>query len=306
MHHLQSAAVLALALGLALPAVATVAPSHAGKAHSAKLKAQRAVHPGHSHKTSSAPARVAVHRAPVSLSPVSLSGQRHASSARRHHHVTVATESVTVQETIPAVPLKKVRMDLLPLVGTHESLVRQNQRTEADGLDRVENDAQLNALRSEKALLPLPASAALHVNEGLPVNRRYCRPWTAKFLADLSRAHYARFHRYLQVNSAVRTVEYQRHLIEINGNAAPADGDIASPHLTGAAIDIAKKGLSMSEVAWMRGYLLPLQIEGKLDVEEEFYQSCFHIAVYKSYAPPAKPRVPVRHSSETLLAERVR
>jgi hypothetical protein len=218
----------------------------------------------------------------------------------------MATENVAVQETIPAVPLKRVRMDLLPLVGTHESLVRQNQRTEADGLDRVENDAQLNALRSEKALLPLPASAALRVNEGLPVNRRYCRPWTAKFLADLARAHYARFHRYLQVNSAVRTVEYQRHLIEINGNAAPADGDIASPHLTGAAIDIAKKGLSMSEVAWMRGYLLPLQIEGKLDVEEEFYQSCFHISVYKSYAPLAKPRVPVRHSSETLLAERVR
>jgi len=108
------------------------------------------------------------------------------------------------------------------------------------------------------------------------------------------------------VNSAVRTVEYQRRLIEVNGNAAPADGDIASPHLSGATIDIAKKGLSMSEVAWMRGYLLPLQMAGKLDVEEEFYQSCFHISVYKSYAPPALPKTPVRHSSAALLAARVR
>ena len=152
-----------------------------------------------------------------------------------------------------------------------------------------------------------PVSVSLRINEGLPTNRRYCRPWTAKFLADLSRAHYARFHRPVQVNSAVRTVEYQRHLMEVNGNAAPADGDIASPHLTGAAIDIAKKGLSTDEVAWMRGYLYPLQMAGKLDVEEEFYQSCFHIAVYKSYAPPAAaPKAPVRHPSATLLATRVR
>jgi hypothetical protein len=33
----------------------------------------------------------------------------------------------------------------------------------------------------------------------------------------------------------------------------------------------------------MRAYLLPLQTAGKIDVEEEFQQSCFHISVYKSY-----------------------
>src|SRR6202044_3710766 len=83
MHHLQSAVVLALALGLALPAVATVSPSHAGKAHgkqahSARVKAHPVAHPSHSSKTSSAHSPwVAVHDAPVSSS-----GQRHASSAR--------------------------------------------------------------------------------------------------------------------------------------------------------------------------------------------------------------------------------
>ena len=83
---------------------------------------------------------------------------------------------------------------------------------------------------------------------------------------------------------------------------APADGDIASPHLTGATIDIAKKGLSLSEVAWMRAYLLPLQNAGKIDVEEEFYQSCFHITVYKSYAPPASPRsAPHQRGTKTAL-----
>jgi len=193
---------------------------------------------------------------------------------------------------------------LPPMKGSRESLIRQNQRTEAEGLERIEDDEQLNDLRAEHALVQVPVSMSLRINTELPVNRRYCRPWTARFLGDLSRAHYARFHRPLQVNSAVRTVEYQRRLLEVNGNAAPAEGDIASPHLTGAAIDIAKKGLSMSEIAWMRAYLLPMQTAGKIDVEEEFYQSCFHITVYKSYAPPVQPKAAPhdRGSKSTLIA----
>ena len=74
--------------------------------------------------------------------------------------------------------------------------------------------------------------------------------------------------------------------IHINGNAAPAEGDTASPHLTGQAIDIAKHGLSLTQIAWLRGYLLPLVQQGKVDVEEEFQQACFHISVYKKYLPP--------------------
>ena len=36
----------------------------------------------------------------------------------------------------------------------------------------------------------------------------------------------------------------------------------------------------------MRSWLLPLETAGKIDVEEEFQQACFHITVYKSYVPP--------------------
>jgi Family of unknown function (DUF5715) len=235
---------------------------------------------------------------------------RHASAhahARSHRNARARRAALEAKEeppsaTIPEVPLKHARMVLLPpLKGSRASLIRQNQRSEADGLGRIEDDDQLNDLRSQHALVAVPVSMSLRVNTDLPVNRRYCRPWTAHFLSDLGRVHYARFHRPLQVNSAVRTVEYQRHLIEVNGNAAPAEGDIASPHLTGATIDIAKKGLSMSEVAWMRAYLLPLQTAGKIDVEEEFYQSCFHITVYKSYAPPAQSKPAPHATSKSAL-----
>ena len=173
-----------------------------------------------------------------------------------------------------------------PLKGSYGSLERQNERSEADGLERIEDEEDLADRIARKMLVPVPASAALGVNENLPENHRYCRPWTARFLADLARVHAAQFHRPLEVSSAVRTVEYQKRLMETNGNAAAAEGDIVSPHLTGATIDIAKNWMSRQEIGWMRSWLLPLQNAGKIDVEEEFQQACFHITVYKSYVPP--------------------
>ena len=168
-----------------------------------------------------------------------------------------------------------------------ESLVRQNEKTEADGLERIEDDNDLQNRIANRQLVHVPTSATLAINGNLPEDRRYCRPWTATFLSDLAEAHAKQFHKALEVSSAVRTVEYQKKLMRTNGNAAAAEGDIASPHLTGGTIDIAKQGMSRQELLWMRNWLLTVQQAEKIDVEEEFRQSCFHITVYKSYAPPA-------------------
>ena len=191
-----------------------------------------------------------------------------------------------------------------PLYGTLASLQRQNSRLEEEGLERIEDDADLDSRIAHKLLVQVPVSSALTVNANLAANRRYCRPWTALFLADLARAHNAMFHRPIQVNSAVRTVEYQARLMETNGNAAPAEGDIVSPHLTGASVDIGKDGLSRSEIAWMRRRLLALEDEGKIDVEEEFRQACFHITVYKSYAPPKPERPAMEAAGSTHRSKR--
>ncbi len=212
-------------------------------------------------------------------------------------------EAASTPVILPALYNKRGRLIMPPaLKGSHEILLRQNQVADRDGLHRIQSDDDLIDMRNQGLLVPIPANASLDVDERLPGNRRFCRPWTSQFLSTLSRAHYARFHTALQVNSAVRTAEFQQHLIRINGNAAPAEGDTASPHLTGQAIDIAKRGLSLTEIAWMRGYLLPLVQAGKVDVEEEFQQSCFHISVYKRYTPASS--LPERnlasaHRSET-------
>jgi hypothetical protein len=177
-----------------------------------------------------------------------------------------------------------------PLKGSHQILLRQNLIADSDGLERVHDDADLDHMRAAGILVPVPADNSLRIDDRLPANRRFCRPWTALFLDTLARQHFARFQTPLQVNSAVRTVEFQQRLLHSNGNAAPAEGDTASPHLTGQAVDIAKHGLTLAEIAWLRAYLLPLVQQGKLDVEEEFQQSCFHISVYKKYLPQAPAR----------------
>jgi Family of unknown function (DUF5715) len=173
----------------------------------------------------------------------------------------------------------------MPLRGTHDVLVHQNVVADVEGLSRIQNDRQLGAMVRSGDLVALPASSALEIDPRLPYNRRYCRPWTAKFLSELSRAHEDIFGHGLNLTSAVRTINFQRHLAHYNGNAAPAYGDTASPHLTGQAIDLGKKGMSLREIAWMRDVLGRLQAEGKLDVEEEFEQACFHISVYRTYSP---------------------
>ena len=103
----------------------------------------------------------------------------------------------------------------------------------------------------------------------------------------------------------MRTVAFQRHLVLVNGNAAPPTGDVASPHLYGQAIDIAKRGMSVTELAWMRSYLTPVETAGKIDVEEEFQQACFHISVYRRYAGLPEPnRVPDPPPGRTLQLAR--
>ena len=225
--------------------------------------------------------------------------KRHYSAAPVEPPALVAApklRDLVPKEALPKPPImaalydRRGRLVVPPaLKGSHEILLHQNEMADRDGLDRVKDDDALDDMRDSRLLVPIPSIAGIQTDGRLPANRRYCRPWTAQFLTALARAHYARFHTALQVNSAVRTVEFQQHLLLTNGNAAPAEGDTASPHLTGQAIDLAKHGLSLTEIAWLRGYLLPLVQAGKVDVEEEFQQACFHISVYRKYMPQPAP-----------------
>ncbi|MDE3188954.1 MAG: hypothetical protein KGM96_15695, partial [Acidobacteriota bacterium] len=80
-----------------------------------------------------------------------------------------APVSLRTKKIVPVAPLK----------GSAESLARQNEKTEADSLERILNEDDLNDRIARGMLVPVPTSSALSINTNLPQNRRYCRPWTA-------------------------------------------------------------------------------------------------------------------------------
>jgi hypothetical protein len=229
------------------------------------------------------------HRPAHRYSAAARAASRRRSSANAGRVRVLHSTGRTPQLRRVALVRRRIVIPASPLKGSLESLTRQNERTEADGLERILDEQDLTSRIEQKLLVPVPVSASLVINTELPETHRYCRPWTASFLTDLAGEHAAQFHKPLIVSSAVRTVEYQAHLMRHNGNAAAAEGDVVSPHLTGGTVDIAKSGMSRKELAWMRDRLLALQTSGLIDVEEEFRQPCFHITVYKSYAAPAEP-----------------
>lgn len=193
--------------------------------------------------------------------------------------------------------LRRIFIPWSPVKGSRESLLRQNERT--DELERIQDDEQLTELTESGALVDLPQDATVVVAPNLPEERRYCRPWTRTFIADFARDYFDRFGEPLQVTSAVRTVAVQNKLRRHNHNAAESEGDLASPHLTGATIDIGKRGMTKPQLEWCRDYLLDQQNRGVVDVEEEFRQRVFHITVYQDYDPPEVRDAAAARQSDT-------
>ncbi len=167
------------------------------------------------------------------------------------------------------------------LRGSPASQKRQNQKADEADLTRIKDSEQLNRFKRLGLLVPIRETQGLVIDPRLPVEFRFVRPWTQAFLEDLSTRFYKKFSKNLQVNSAVRTVEYQNNLRKRNKNAASTHGNRKSSHLTGATIDIAKLGMTTEELGWMRTQLLAFEKVGRIEAIEEHHQSVFHIMVFK-------------------------
>jgi hypothetical protein len=172
------------------------------------------------------------------------------------------------------------------LRGSRDSLVKQNEEIDRAGLMRIENDEQLQQLEDRGVLVPIVENEYVTISPAIKANRRFARAWTAQFVDDLGREFYEQFRRPIEVNSAVRTVEQQRHLARVNGNAAPAEGEIASSHLAGTTVDIAKRGLTRKQHKWIANYLAKMKEEDVIEPEEERRQACFHVMVSQRYPYP--------------------
>jgi Family of unknown function (DUF5715) len=177
------------------------------------------------------------------------------------------------------------------LRGSYESLLRQNEEIDRLELPRIQDEVELAELVARGDLVPIQETDGVHIAIREAAHR-YCRPWTENFLQDMGEAYYKEFGQPIQVNSAVRTVEYQRKLRRHNGNAAPEEGDTASSHLGGLTVDINKRGLTRAQHQFVQDYLLKLRENGIIEVAEERRQPVFHVMIserYSEWRESAKP-----------------
>lgn len=169
------------------------------------------------------------------------------------------------------------------LRATTESQSQQNRLADADHLSRMEDEEMVQRWARLQLLVPVPAKTRDYYLHAVPTNYRYLRPWANLLLQRLSKQYRTRFGRQLRVTSMLRTVSYQRSLARRNGNAAPATGPKASVHLTGACLDISKKGMTRSQQSWVRNVLDHLRSNGYVYAIEEFRQPTFHVLVLRRY-----------------------
>lgn len=169
------------------------------------------------------------------------------------------------------------------LRATRSSQLVQNQRADEDRLSRMEDDSMTERFVRLKLLQPVPSKTSAYYLHAVREDNRYLRPWTKLFLSRLSSQFRARFGRPLRITSLLRTAEYQRSLQRRNGNAAADDGPKRSAHLTGASLDISKKGMTGAERQWLKNVLASLHDGGYIYAIEEFQQPVFHILVHRQY-----------------------
>jgi hypothetical protein len=185
------------------------------------------------------------------------------------------------------------------LTANASSQTIQNARADAYHLTRMRNRAMIVQFAEAGYLVSVRSRTRYYYLHRVPSAYRYLRPWTKRFLDQISKDYYANFHQRLRVTSLVRTVEMQRRLAHRNSNAADATGDDRSSHLTGATLDISKHSMSWREKKWLRHELIELQKSGYLYAVEEFHQPCFHVMVYPNYRDYAPNR-----ASQSLEADR--
>lgn len=185
--------------------------------------------------------------------------------------------AISVLACVPAA------LEAATLRASTQSQLIQNQQADEDNLSRMEDLEMVARFARLQLLVPVESRTRDYYVHNIPDERRFLRPWAKLFLERLSRQYRSRFGSTMRITSLVRTEEHQRKLQRRNPNAAAPDGEKRSAHLTGACIDISKKGMTRAQMRWVRQVLSSLKEKGYLYAIEEFTIPNFHIMVHRDY-----------------------
>ncbi len=166
------------------------------------------------------------------------------------------------------------------LDGSEESLAYQNARADNACIPVIHDVKELAEYKKSHALVSLATYSQFKKDRRLGAEWYWARQEVADFLIFLDKQYQLEFHKKFIINSAVRTIEKQHALARYNKNAVPTEGDRASLHIRGMAVDIAKRGMTKKELQWMRIKLLFYEDNCFIDATEEDHQAVFHIVVF--------------------------
>ena len=170
----------------------------------------------------------------------------------------------------------------LSLKGSPRALEYQNCMADRKGWSRIRDDRQLKQFVKAGIFVPLQQNKHVKIDGRLKKKFRYVRPATRVFILQISQRFYAEFGKPLWINSAARTVEYQKKLIKKNPNAARGNRPgRRSPHLTGAPIDFGWKKLKAHQIVWLERQLLRNEQVGRAEATKEEHQAVFHVTVFR-------------------------
>ena len=160
----------------------------------------------------------------------------------------------------------------------------ENRGAERDDLTRMRDLGMVTRFRKAGLLVPLRAETATYYVAGVAPPLRVARPWTRRFVEQFAAALHGLFGTRLRVTSLTRTTLWQLALRRTNASAAAASGPLGSSHLTGASVDLSKRGLSAKTTSWMRTVLRRLHAQRLVHATEEFHEPHFHVLVRRRYA----------------------
>src|SRR5204862_5330931 len=91
--------------------------------------------------------------------------KRPAVSSRRHHSRRIAAR--VNHRRGRSARFRRIVFPFTPLKGSRESMLRQNERTFGDDLERIQDDDQLQLLTDNKELVDLPETDTVHIADHL-------------------------------------------------------------------------------------------------------------------------------------------
>ena len=182
--------------------------------------------------------------------------------SRRGRKAAVSLLALTTACTACAAPF----LEAQTLLGSHESLMRQNQEAREHDFTYLRTSSDVRDYVQQGLLVRLAGSSDYELADN--VSFPYARPEVKTFIERLSDQYRGACGERLVVTSLTRPITRQ-----------PANASTISVHPTGMAIDLRRSDSSGCRL-WLETVLLDLENKGVIEATREQYPPHYHVAVF--------------------------